>query len=198
MAAPRKEDIKQSILENATRLLHLKAFSAISLGDIARAAGISKGTLYYYYNNKDDILFDIADAYLNRLASDLIAWTENKEKDTSLPRLLNYIITRGVYSEGGTLRLYLIAASASANDALRCRIIEKYQYFNDTLCQKLKERTENADCEYIAWLLLTVMDGLLVQTQLANEQFRHEAFVQSTVAFLSETLTQNRKGDAIS
>ena len=62
-----------------------RSFFDISLADIARAARISKGTLYYYYNSRDAILFDLTDRYLQKLSDDLLAWVDNEEKDTSLP-----------------------------------------------------------------------------------------------------------------
>ena len=39
---------------------------------------------------KRQILFDLTDRYLQKLSDDLLAWVDNEEKDTSLPRLLRY------------------------------------------------------------------------------------------------------------
>ncbi len=47
MAAPRKDDVRSLIIEAAESLLAQKPFSEISLAELALAAGISKGTLYY-------------------------------------------------------------------------------------------------------------------------------------------------------
>ena len=47
MAAPRKDNIKEKILQATTELLKTTALADISLAEIAAAAGISKGTLYY-------------------------------------------------------------------------------------------------------------------------------------------------------
>ena len=58
MAAPRNDNVKEKILDAATGLLDTQTFADISLAEIAAAAGVSKGTLYYYYKNKTDILFD--------------------------------------------------------------------------------------------------------------------------------------------
>ena len=49
MAAPRKDNIKEKILQATTELLKTTALAEISLAEIAAAAGISKGTLYYHY-----------------------------------------------------------------------------------------------------------------------------------------------------
>ena len=82
MAAPRKENIKEIILDATYRLLETNALADISLADIAKEAGISKGTLYYHYKTKGEIFFDITDRYLTEQWDDFISWTENKEKDT--------------------------------------------------------------------------------------------------------------------
>ena len=92
MAAPRKDNVKELILYAAEELLLTKKLSDISLAEIAACAGISKGTLYYHYKNKNEILFDITDKYLNEQYRDLIAWTEDAAKDTSLHRLLLYLM----------------------------------------------------------------------------------------------------------
>lgn len=50
---PRK---RQQILDGARKLFLAEGFDAASMGDIARAAGVSKGTLYVYFDSKE-ILF---------------------------------------------------------------------------------------------------------------------------------------------
>ncbi|MEG2258796.1 MAG: TetR/AcrR family transcriptional regulator [Oscillospiraceae bacterium] len=186
MAAPLYGNIREKILNASAELLFEKAFSDISLSDIAKKSCISKGTLYYYYNSKDDILFDVANIYLDKLAQSLIEWTENREKDTSLPRLLNYTLERGIFDESGALRLYLIGAAVSGHEAVRKKLTEKYEYFKTTLSQKLKERGIGEDSEYTAWLILIVLDGILVQTQLKNPDFDAREIIKRTVRLLSK------------
>jgi AcrR family transcriptional regulator len=50
---PRK---RQQILDGARKLFQAEGFDAASMGDIARAAGVSKGTLYVYFDSKE-VLF---------------------------------------------------------------------------------------------------------------------------------------------
>ncbi len=178
MAAPKNTNIKEIILDGATKLLEEKSFFQISLSDIAKKAGISKGTLYYYYSNKDDLLFDIADNYLTQLSEDLIKWVTDESKDTSLPRLIKYTLERGIFNESGNLRLYLIADSISGNEELREKLLEKYQHFKNILSVEIAKRTSDADSEYLAWLILIVMDGLLVQDRLQNKEFDVSKFIE--------------------
>lgn len=188
MAAVLNADIREKILFCAADLLKEKAFSAISLSDIAKKSGISKGTLYYYYNNKDDILFDVADKYLSKLSDDLLQWTADESKDTSLPRLFNYAFVRGVFNESGNLRLYLIGEAVDGHEALRVRLVERYLYFKNTLAEKLKERNYDGDSEYIAMLVLTIMDGLLIQTRIGNDEIDSEKFIKATIGLINKQL----------
>ena len=186
MAAPLGTQIRERILESAAALMKERSFFDISLADIARAARISKGTLYYYYNSRDAILFDLTDRYLQKLSDDLLAWVDNEEKDTSLPRLLRYTFSRGVYDKSGSMRLFLIAEAVSGKGDVRDKLLEKYAHFKNVLAQKIAARKPGADGEYLAWLTLTVMDGMLVQSQLENPALDTDAFIEATARLITE------------
>lgn len=44
---------RRQILEGAAKVFLAQGFDAASMGEIARAAGVSKGTLYVYFENKE-------------------------------------------------------------------------------------------------------------------------------------------------
>ena len=195
MAAPRNENVRDMILDTTALLLRQMDFDQISLSRIAAAAKISKGTIYYYYSNKDDILFDVADRYLNGLMNELLAWVDNRQKDTSLYRLLGFVMERGMGDEFGNLRLYLIGASVSGHDALRERYLALYAQFQQTLASRLAQRAPNTDADFLAWLVLVITDGLLVQHQLGTPAFAGRGFRQKT-AHLLEFAAQAGQPDA--
>src|SRR5579864_5766891 len=47
---------RRQIVEGARNVFLAQGFDAASMNDIARAAGVSKGTLYVYFNNKEELL----------------------------------------------------------------------------------------------------------------------------------------------
>ena len=49
-------DIRARIIDSAWKLFHEKGFGDTTINDIIREADISKGTFYYYFNSKDDLL----------------------------------------------------------------------------------------------------------------------------------------------
>src|SRR3954452_9220816 len=46
---------RQQIIEGARRVFIEMGFDAASMNDITRAAGVSKGTIYVYFENKEEL-----------------------------------------------------------------------------------------------------------------------------------------------
>ena len=46
---------RRQIVEGAQRVFMSHGFDAASMGEIAKAAGVSKGTLYVYFQNKEQL-----------------------------------------------------------------------------------------------------------------------------------------------
>ncbi|WP_289753960.1 TetR/AcrR family transcriptional regulator, partial [Faecalibaculum rodentium] len=60
---------RSEILDAAEKLFGTKGYDATSTGDILRELGIARGTLYYHFKSKEDIL----DAMIDRLTQALAA-----------------------------------------------------------------------------------------------------------------------------
>ena len=178
MAAPKHENVKQQILDAAITLFQER--HDVSLAEIAKEANVSKGTLFYHYRSKAEIYLDIGERYWGRLSDDLLIWVDNREKDTSLPRLVRYTFIRGAFDESGQLRLRLLVESISGEEEseIRERLNEQYSHFKNILKSRILERAPGADGEQLAWLLLTLVDGLMVQSKMQNEGMDVNAFIE--------------------
>jgi TetR/AcrR family transcriptional regulator, cholesterol catabolism regulator len=55
----KKFDVKERILEKSADLFYRRGFGKASIRDIVKAVGITNSTVYLYFKNKDDILFNI-------------------------------------------------------------------------------------------------------------------------------------------
>lgn len=49
----------EEIVEAAAKIFSQKGYEATSLQDIANTVGILKGSMYYYFKNKEDLLFEL-------------------------------------------------------------------------------------------------------------------------------------------
>jgi len=177
MAAPRKDNVKEKIIEATEELLSQKGISDISLAEIAKTAGISKGTLYYHYKTKDDILFDIMDNYLEEQWNNLIDWTEDENKDTSLHRLVKYVVERNIAT--AQMRIHLFYGAILGNEEIRLRLVKRYSEFEELIAKKISERTSTMSAEFLTWLILTTSDGLYIQKLLANPGIDVQNFIET-------------------
>ena len=185
MAAPRNDNVKEKILNATETLLQKKNLSDITLSEIAIETGISKGTLYYYYKNKTDIYMDITSRYLEQQWEDFIAWTENKEKDTSIVRLINYVVQRNIANIASyRTRLHLINAASLGDEDLREKLVHLYGRFESIISEKVGERSNLFSPKFFAQLMLLVSDGLIVQEALGSEAINPEEFVAQSLEYI--------------
>ena len=61
------EERKKEILDIAEQLFIEKGFDNTSTNDILREIGIARGTLYYYFKSKEEILDAVIDRITNQL-----------------------------------------------------------------------------------------------------------------------------------
>ena len=184
MAAPRKEDVRSLIVSTAEKLLEEKPFSEISLSQLASEAGISKGTLYYHFKNKNELLFAITDKYLDEQWTELCQWTDNADKDTSLHRLVRYVLERDV--AGVKLRLPLFYDAMIGNEEIRTHLIRRYQCFASLIAKKISERTDKVSGEYFSCLLLLLSDVLSMHQTIQNDHLDTEKFISQTAAYIEQ------------
>ncbi|MGN1418479.1 MAG: TetR/AcrR family transcriptional regulator [Acutalibacteraceae bacterium] len=183
MAAPRKENIRQKVLDTLLKLLETKSFNEISLAEVAKEAGISKGTLYYHYKTKGEIFFDLTDRYLSEQWNDFINWTENKEKDTSIHRLVKYVVERNVAN--ASFRMQLYSEAQLGDEVLRQKLSRRYDEFQHLISEKIAERT-NLDADFLTWTILLLSDGIIIQTAIGNSEFDMEKYILDGTKYLTE------------
>ncbi len=187
MAAPRKDNVKELILNVTEKLLETQKLTEITFAQIASGAGISKGTLYYHYKNKNDILFDLTDKYLQQQWDDFTAWTENPDKDTSLHRLVQYVLERDVANVG--MRLHFFYDAMLGNEDIRIKLMKRYADFSELISSKIRERNPKLPAEYITWLILLASDGLFIHKTLHNENLDVDAFIKHSGRFVKQIMS---------
>lgn len=91
---------KEEILDAAEKLFAAKGFDNTSTGDILDAVGIARGTLYYHFKSKEDILDGVIERITDRLMCDAGDIVRQKELPV-LERLTKAILSLNVKSKIG-------------------------------------------------------------------------------------------------
>jgi AcrR family transcriptional regulator len=117
--APRQARSAESvdlILDTAERLFHERGVANVSTVDIAHAAGISVGRLYYWYPDKDAVVFAVLER-AERLVFELLTEVMVDDPDVPTPDLLGHIISAlAVFLRRHPGTLAVIQQQPSAND----------------------------------------------------------------------------------
>jgi len=85
----RKAERPSELLDAALQLFVEKGFAATKTEDIARLAGVSKGTLYLYYTSKEDLLREVISQRVStRIADGMARAAAHEGSATELMRTL--------------------------------------------------------------------------------------------------------------
>jgi AcrR family transcriptional regulator len=88
---------RDEILNKAANLFRKKGFKGTSMQDIAKEVGILKGSIYYYFNSKNEIFQEVLDKGFNPLLNNAVYIFNKKEKPKKkfqmlIQRHLQYIL----------------------------------------------------------------------------------------------------------
>ncbi len=102
----RKEKSKltrQRIYETADAMLATRGYSEISVNDIIKEAGVSKGAFYFHFASKDELFTSLIDDYVKRLDADYESYLDSFPNDARAEYVLIELV--GKIAETVTLRV---------------------------------------------------------------------------------------------
>jgi len=160
---------RERILERAEELFTTKGIQDTSIGDVAAAAGISKGTLFYHFRSKDELIMEIAFAHIQKVSDDILGFIERGEEGLGLREVLERFLGR-LLDEAlrNRLHLYLIEESACRNERLKAAMRGKYREWQLTLIEAIRPFM-GGQAPVMGPILLAFADGLVIQASLGVE-----------------------------
>ena len=99
--------MKEKILEKSIVLFEKKGFSETSIQDIVDELNVTKGTFYYYFKSKEEILMDIHLRYINDIVKRQKAIVDGEGKDckTKLFDVVNLLLG-SIKTQGTSARVF--------------------------------------------------------------------------------------------
>lgn len=161
----------ENILEVAEAILAVKGAKETTLRDIAKAVGISKGTLYYHYATKEALLYDIIghhfDQVVNRLGK-LAARSTRVDREDLLALMLEDL---GEQRQINRLHVTLLAEMLAGDKDMREKYVTRYREWEQSVRTVLSRLygPDHPATELAAGLLLTFVEGHAVRGTLLEE-----------------------------
>jgi AcrR family transcriptional regulator len=157
---------REKILEAADQLFNEQGIQATSLAHIASAANVSKGTLFYHFKSKDDLILEIATQYIKTVEADVLALIEGKPESQSLASLALLLVTRVLEAkQRNRLHLYLIEESINRSPNIRSAMQGLYSQWIRLITEAIEPKA-GKNAGVTAQLLLALIDGLVIQETL--------------------------------
>lgn len=163
---------RQFILESAARLIMEKGVEKTSLSDIAKAVGISKGTLYYYYTSKSELIFDITELHMQRITDHILSILEKKRNEMTLKEILVMVFETFLKEETREkLHLYLLQDAITGNEKLSAKFREKYDEWRKLIEKEVEKvlKDTGEQSAVLAYIIVAAIDGLVIQS-IINQQ----------------------------
>lgn len=173
---------RQKILAAADHLFNQKGIQATSLADISKEAVVSKGTLFYHFKSKDDLILEIATQYIKTVEAEMVAQIENKKEEQTLSSLALQLINRVIAAkQRNRLHLYLIEESINRSPSIRTVLNELYSQWLKMITSAIEPMLGDRAAAS-AQVLLAMTDGLIIQKTIEIDIDDVEALVK--VVFL--------------
>ena len=167
-------DNKKLILDTANALFKKQGAQKTSLSDIAKKAGISKGTLYYYYTTKRELIYDIANDHMDTITRALIRWLKDMGTEIEPGEILAHVYRTVVSAnQRSKLHIYLLEEAVSGDRELLRKFKASYIKWNNLLSDGLARilpKNKRDTIPAIAAIALTSISGSIIQHQIGNKQ----------------------------
>lgn len=189
MARTKNTNIKSEIIKSVEELINVNGVNAISLSDIAKKCNISKGTLYYYYSSKDDIVFDIIVKHIEDFKADFYNWLDRHRLDLTPKRFISVVLYKGVkLFNRAKMHVFIINQCMKGNEVISNKFNELWIDMKNTLAEGVGLVFKDMkDKDLYSYLLMIIMDGLVVQEVMKTTTCDEEKFV-NLVEKLGESL----------
>jgi TetR/AcrR family transcriptional regulator, transcriptional repressor for nem operon len=174
----KSERTKQYIIEKTAGIFNTKGYAGTSINDLIEATGLTKGSIYGNFENKDDVALAAFDYNFNRLVALIRAKMEGKMN--AVDKLLVYPDTYRNFLNNPILisGCPLTNTSTEADDThplLRSKVESAYQFWKHTLEIHLRNGIDNKeikpdiDFDEFTSVFMAVLQGATLQAKATRK-----------------------------
>jgi len=191
------KDTANRILIQAMRIFLEKGYHGTSIDDITKAAGLTKGALYWHFGSKEDLLKRIVEEFERRFLDGLIQSVKDAQGDIldKMEKFFRYNAAFSYYNRElcvsfTTLAAELVGAHHGTEPEFK-RVYKKYQKFlSNLILQGKKEKIfkKEIDPDLTALIIIAFHDGILIRWFMNRSEINGEAYVNTFKKIMLEGL----------
>ena len=186
------QDKKQRIINAAIKVISNKGIEKTSVREIAAAAGLTTGAIYYYYENKEALFQDIVNESIHFSRKVFEEYTNQEIPREALLEVIVQEVTKRLEKvDEQKLHIALLSDNLAKKGAVS-------QQYTDTYRQIIKTTgdlyapafgIENSDYKYlISSILIAALDGMAIQQSLGVYPDEKGRMIEAFNAFFAESI----------
>ena len=195
---------RQTILRAAADVFARQGYLRTRVADVATAAGVGKGTVYEYFDSKEELLFGVWELIHaevdERIDSILVADTSARTRLEHLFELSAEIVERMVEQTGVSMEFWAACRGGTLEDRYRQTSIEVYRRYRRVIANVIRDGQRRGefrcevDADALAIMVVSAHDGLGVQ-MFFDRAVRPGPTIQAFVHVLANGLRVDAAGN---
>lgn len=157
-----KEQKRREIAISCLDLIHEVGIKKLTVAQVAQTAGIGKGTIYEYFENKDDIVFEIINIHIEQHQKEFLETIKNiEETKEKVLFCFEFVFDDSVENmkHFNGYKEYLSIVLSEENDTM-CKFNSSCDEFSDIQLRKIIQ--EGIDKKELIPESINFIEGLLV------------------------------------
>lgn len=135
----------RAVLKSARKTLKKRGFTATTIREVAKTAGVAIGTVMAHFGSKEDLLYEVLHDDINQIAIDVLNAVDPEQP---IDRILQFV--------GGSF----LAAYASEPE-LYADFLEHSLFARGAWGEQFKDQVEQVGMKVGSWFLIAVEQGIL-------------------------------------
>ncbi len=189
---------KQKIIDAAIEVIKEKGLKDATMREIAAKAGLTTGSIYHHYKNRDELFYDVINqsVHFGLRLSDKKGSTK-KTQEEMLAEIQNEVALRLSKIDEQKLHILLLSDAITKGGEIKekyrlnyCNIINKaadlYLHAFGVENQNLKQS--------LATIVTATLDGIALQQSLGVLPEDQEKYIKVIIDFFSESIPRYLKG----
>ena len=194
---------KQSILEQAVQIFSVRGFEGMSMDELVRATGLTKGGIYNHFDSKDDLALQTFDYSIQvmreRFRKQLGGKRTTRTRLLAVIELFHSLLDDPLF-EGGCVLLTTAVEADDTHPALRERARRALDDWRATIIHTITRGMElgdvrpDTDVESVASVVVAALEGAIMMSKTYGDIVHMERTVRHLSTYIETFLQEDAVG----
>jgi TetR/AcrR family transcriptional repressor of nem operon len=186
---------RQFIIETTAGIFNMKGYAGTSMSDITEATGLTKGSIYGNFGNKEDVALAVFDHNFAKVSQ--VIQQRIQQATTYHDKLMVYAqvydqFTRGSFPQGGCPVLNTAIEADDTNSLLKDRAAKAVLKWKKTIQDLIQggvaagEFKEGLDHGQIALSIIALIEGAIMIAKVTNSQTNMDKILQTVELLITQ------------